>query len=139
MNRLVKLRLYLRFNLDKSVKYLIFTISLCLCLYQICKICEMYFSYKTIITFGFVNQSVISLPAITFCIQKDLILREEVLKKIFNVSDIHMIDSLRKYKQVLLHLNNKTIGEQYSLMYGKDHVFNQSCRVSRPSSFHSKS
>src|ERR1700741_4950615 len=104
MNRLVKLRLYLRFNLDKSVKYLIFTISLCLCLYQICKICEMYFSYKTIITFGFVNQSVISLPAITFCIKKDLIVREEVLKKIFNQTKIDKIDYQTKFIETLLYL-----------------------------------
>ena len=65
-------------------------------LYQIIKICEMYFSYKTIIIFGYENQSMISLPAITFCVKKHQMIRKENLKNSSNQTEAEKTGILSK-------------------------------------------
>src|SRR5437868_11275892 len=76
-------------TLDKVIGYMYFLLCLGLCLYQVCTICQIYFSYKTTTFVEYENISKISLPAITICMDKIEVIKNEVLQKykIQKVSD----------------------------------------------------
>ena len=104
------------------------TICLGLCLYQISKICEIYFSYKTTISMSFEDISEISLPAVSICVNKTLLLRDEFFTQMsINKSDKNM----ETIKNVL---KNMTIKEQIDAMFSEEYVFQNSktCAVLRP-------
>ena len=103
---------------EKLLKFSFFSLCFGLCLYQMWRICEMYFSYKTIITIGFENQFVISLPAITLCFRKKNMIKGEYLKTFqdqlnWAENDVKLLD----------YLNNLTINEQIGLFYTESDVF----------------
>ena len=93
-----------------SARRFIIVLSLGSFLYQAFKICQLYFSYETVISMSYPNQSLISLPAITFCIAND--------KLIKNVSHSSMF-------------YNMTAEERLSLMNSWSEML-KLCSVSKP-------
>ena len=52
------------------------------CILQIHEISDNYFKYKTITEVKYENEVMISLPAITLCLKKELFIRNELLPHI---------------------------------------------------------
>ena len=103
-------------NNYKTFRLIFFIICFCICLYQIIKICEMYFSYKTVVSMSYQNPSLISLPGLTLCIAKTLLIKPQYLNQIdenINRSD----------PRVFQFINNSTIGDQVKMMYSIDQIF----------------
>ena len=117
-----------------QVLYMIFYL-LCigLCLSQISKICEMYFSYKTTISMSYENISEISLPALSICVNKLFLLKPKYLTQL-EINRTEKISGLNT-KKVLQLLANMTIKEQFIAMFGKEYVFLNSCRIMTPKAF----
>ena len=106
-----------------------------LCLYQISKICEMYFSYKTTISMSYENISQISLPALSICVDKSFLLKPKYLTQLgFTESDQRLVQNWRK---IGLFLANMTIKEQFNAMFSKDYIFQNSCHTLPPRAFES--
>ena len=77
--KFLSIKTYLTHNL---IKVIFFALSLSIRLYQIFKFCEIYFSFTTT-SVSYEKVSTISLPAITVCISKKYLLREEIQSKGF--------------------------------------------------------
>ena len=111
-------------KINKLSKSFFFIISLGLCLYQICKICEIYFSYKTTISLSFQNSSLVSLPAITVCIKKTKVFRKDFLQRLLkNRTEIDNKHDL---------INSIPIEEQIRHMLTYDEIIGDNCRVLKP-------
>src|ERR1700743_3797060 len=105
--------LYNKFNSNVLVfRYLFYISCLSVCLYQIIKICEIYFSYKTTTFVNYDNFLVISLPAITICFDKIDVLRDDYRKHL-NIKDNTNDDENELVKQ---YLANYTITEQLDML-----------------------
>ena len=110
----------MRLSINKTIYIIIFMSCLGLCLYQTFKLCELYFSYKTIVSMSYQKESIISLPAISVCIRKSLLIRDEYLETIFaNKSHINRSNEL----YILQYLNTKTIRRQIKALYNTKHNY----------------
>ena len=99
-----------------------YTICLGLCLYQIFTISELYFAYKTTTSVKYDNISMISLPAITLCFDKNEVLRE---------------NTLNKSENNFLHLMaNETIKDQFKMLYEFWEIFNLCILIMQNESIH---
>jgi len=103
---------------EKLFHYMFFTFCLSGCLYQIIKICEIYFSYKTTTFVTYDKMSLISLPAITICIDKQYMFKTEYLdKNPINISDKQSLNTL---------FFSLTIRQQMDILYDFEDVFKYS-------------
>src|ERR1700743_2740437 len=97
------------------------------CLYQVTKICEIYFSYKTTTSVSYGDFSVISLPAITVCFDKIDVLRDHYLVQL-NISR----NDENKYKSqhiIKRFCGNHTIEQQFAMFFNYEEIF-MYCSVS---------
>ena len=101
---------------EKLFLYLYSVFCLLSCLYQIYKICDIYFAYKTSTFVTYDDISTISLPAITVCMDKT-----EVLKR--NAFDTNG-DQVSSNEL----LANLSIREQFERLYDFTDIFNN-CSV----------
>jgi len=74
----------------------------------------------------------ISLPAITICIRKNLLLKEEHFSH-FSLNDLKKRSI--EYDIIDEYLNNLTVEQQFNAIYSAKEVFNNSCQVMKPISF----
>ena len=106
-------------------------------LYQNYQIFHMYFSYKTVNSIDHGSFATISLPAVTLCIEKHYLLRNEFrnhsafLREIYNKNE-----SQEFFRQLYEYLNNFTIEEQFNHSYSFRDVFGDNCRVLRPQTYY---
>ena len=84
---------------------------LIICLYNIFKICEIYFEFKTTTFVKYENISKISLPAITLCVSKS-----EVWK---NSDSRHPLE----HKEILKIISDLPIKEQFKQLYDFKDIF----------------
>ena len=109
---------------EHYVRGIYFTFCLFVCLYQIYKICEIYFSYETITSVRYENIAIISIPALTLCFEKKDVLKEEYMNRL-NQSDneSELRENVNKFAA------NFTIKEQLEKLYlDHDQIFN-ACAV----------
>jgi hypothetical protein len=99
------------------------------CLFQIEEICNNYFSYETNTLVIYEDEDKISLPAITVCIEKNFLIRDNFL---FNSSARE--ESLN-YSAIDGYLNTLTVKEQFHAIYLAEEVFSNSCVVMKPIAF----
>ena len=115
-------------SFEKLFRYLYGLFCLSVCLYQILDICDIYFSYTTTTFVSYENQSEISLPAITFCLDKRYLLKPEYLDQInINKSD----DEGTQNMAVNEFVANLTVKEQFDALYDFRETFNE-CIVVQP-------
>ena len=110
----------IRLNIEfyRQIYFIICFIS---CLYQMSKICEIYFSYKTTTSVSYGDFSVISLPAITVCFDKMDVLRDHYLNQL-NISR----NGVNKHKsQIVLKIfcSNYTLRQQFDMFYTFNDIF----------------
>src|ERR1700744_6346730 len=108
----------------KNVKFfrqMFFIICLSSCLYQMSKICEIYFSYKTTTSVSYGDFSVISLPAITVCFDKIDVLKDEYLI-LLNIS---RNDEIKYKSQHIIErfCGNHTIEQQFAMVFNYKEIF----------------
>ena len=115
--------------------YSFFLLCMGLCLYQISKICEMYFSYKTTISMSYENISEISLPALSICVDKSFLLKPKYLTQL-GINQTER-DSPQNTAKVSKFMANMTIKEQFNAMNGKEYVFLNTCSIMTPKAFES--
>ena len=120
-------------KIDSLLHWSFLFICFGLYLYQISKICEIYFSYKTTISMSFENISEISLPAVSLCVEKSFLLKSQhFIQLSLNQSD----RSPQTIQKIRRFINSKTIRGQMEVMYSKEYVFrkssSESCAVLRP-------
>ena len=108
------------------LRNLFFILCLSLCLYQISKICEIYFSYKTSISMSYQNISEISIPALSICVDKSFLLNSNHLTKLGIKTQV---ESGRHSSRIGKYLNNMTIIEQIEAMATKEDIFPESCPI----------
>ena len=93
-----------------------FLICLATCLYEIIKICEIYFSYKTTTFVEYENISIISLPAITICVDKREVLSDNAVQNltqsVANLSDDKKDEFLAKL----------SIRDQFRALHNSSHI-----------------
>ena len=127
LNMLMNIFSYLR-----SPRSVFFLLSMGLCLYQISKICEMYFSYKTTISMSYENISEISLPALSICVDKSFLLKPKYLTQL-GINQTERFSETDS-KKINGFLGNLTIKEQFNAMNGKEYLY-YDCKVLVPRSF----
>ena len=118
------------------INLIFYAFCLVLFLYQNYQIFEMYFSYKTVNSISYASYSSISLPGLTVCIAKHLLLKDR--SNIFNVTtnNSNNISSEQQLNMNLYeYINNFTIKEQFNNLYSYREVFGNSCWVLKPMSF----
>lgn len=100
-------------------RILFYTLCIALCSYQVINILYAYLSYETSISIEYDNSSQISLPAITICLEKYYILRDEEL----NESEIN--EKIRSDRWLLNNYfnHNLTIAQQNQYLLSKNEVF----------------
>ncbi len=105
-------------------------------LYQIYQISEIYFLYETTTYVKYEKEAKVSLPAITLCANKQYFVREECLKNL-NLQKLKGNNTLQYYFNILSHLNNITIKEQFSAIYSPKEIFNNvlNCFVMKTKNF----
>jgi hypothetical protein len=106
------------------------------CLFQIYKICDNYFSYETNTYVRYEDEDKISLPAVTVCIRKNLLIREELLHH-FSPKELENRYSPLEESEIDAYLNNLTVKEQFSSIYSAEEVFNNTCKVMKSMVFKS--
>ena len=114
-----------RLNVEfyRQIYFIICFIS---CLYQISKICEIYFSYKTTTSVSYGDFSVISLPAITVCLDKMDVLKDHYLDQL-NISR----NGVNKHESqivVKIFCSNYTVRQQFDMFYTFNDIFSK-CQV----------
>jgi hypothetical protein len=102
------------------------------CLFQIYKIWDNYFSYETNTYVRYEDEDKISLPAVTVCIQNNLLFREELLHH-FSPKELENRYSPLEESEIDAFLNNLT--EQFNSIYSAKEVFNNSCVVMKSIAF----
>ena len=111
-------------------RFLFYSLCLSLCLYQISDICKIYFSYKTTTFVSYGNQSEISLPAITFCTDKQNLLNPEYLDQLLSESN-EIQNNTTNDNQIKEMLSNMTVRAQFDALYDFKQLFND-CLVLNP-------
>src|ERR1700744_1738976 len=110
--------LQLNVQLFRQIFFIICFIS---CLYQMSKICEIYFSYKTTTSVSYGDFSVISLPAITVCFDKIDVLKDHYLDQL-NISR----NGVNKHKSQIvakIFCSNYTLRQQFDMFYTFNDIF----------------
>ena len=100
-----------------------FIFCLISCLYEVTKICEIYFSYKTTTSVSYGDFSVISLPAITICFGKMDVLRDHYLDQL----NITRNKNNRNVSQIVVYkyCNNHTIEQQFPMFFNYNEIFRE--------------
>jgi len=99
------------------------------CLLQVYKICDNYFSYKTNTFVKYEEEVILSLPAITICIDKNYLIKSEHLDSISeNGPKITSFNDSR----INEYLNGLTVKQQFNAIYSAKDIFNDSCKVLKP-------
>ena len=75
-------------KVKKALQVILYILCIFGCLYQICEISILYFSYETTTLVKYEIENPISLPAITLCSHKYLFIKEEYL---INYSSINLL------------------------------------------------
>ena len=118
-------------NQGKFYRFIFALMCLMGCSLQIYYISEIYFQYETTTLVKYKNVLKISLPAITICIEKKYLLRNQSLGYIFSLKDTFN-RSQEDYKKILDFINNRTVIEQHNILYDSWDVFRNDCWVMRP-------
>ena len=96
------------------------------CLYQIIDICYIYFSYKTTTFVRYDNQSLISLPAITLCMDK------KYFFKPLEDGKSHGADKIKRNDRIVDGVAQLKIIYQFNRMVNNFEDFFDKCSVVRP-------
>ena len=105
----------------KFIIGIFYLICFCVWFSQVFEISNNYFSYKTITSTTYGDVSEVSLPAMTICIHKKYLIRDEY-KDVFPFEDNSKIDS-----QILKKLNNFSIKAQFKRMVPWQPFFRDRC------------
>src|SRR4051812_35245659 len=114
---------------SKTFRKLFFVFCLTVCLYQIYKICDIYFAYKTTTFVNYDKFSVISLPAVTICLDKYEVLRDEYRIQL-NATALNSNNAFNN-KFVSSYLQSYPVKKQFEMLLTYNDVFN-TCYVLMP-------
>ena len=116
-------------NSNKISKFLYFCLCFGLCLYQIIKICEIYFSYETTVSMSYENSLQISLPSISVCFDKQFVIKPEFYEQM-RAKNMFSENEVNDRQMIVEFMNeNQTMRQQIEVMYNFEDIFNNSCRV----------
>ena len=124
-----------RCPMDKCCRVTFAVVCLVGCAVQIYNISEIYFQYETTTLVKYRNLFDISLPAVTICMKKELLLKQELLGDVFGGNDKMQEKSDSYYKQIQNYINTFNIAQQFKMLYDSYDVFGNHCWVMRPNQF----
>ena len=118
------------------IKFIFYSFCISFWLYQNYQIFHMYFSYKTVNSIDHGSFATISLPAITLCIEKHYLLRNDFRNhSAFLREKNNRTERQESLQELYEYLNNFSIEEQFNHSYSFRDVFGDNCRVLRPQSY----